>query len=119
MDVVVTVSPSPNLINHVSLDPFDIVHAFPSCSLPCPSFKCYDLSSIDSPAVLEWNEVDCSEFLGTFREYDPSLDLYSMHLMDMPEKIMLTIAFDYSIDFSKTFDKFRRALTIIPGFMFL
>jgi len=34
-------------------------------------------------------------------------------------KIILTIAFDYSTDFSKAFDKFRRALTVIPGFMFM
>ena len=36
----------------------------------------------------------------------------------MPEKIMLIIAFDYSDDFSKAFDKFRRALIDIPRFIF-
>ena len=33
-------------------------------------------------------------------------------------KIMLTTDFDFSTDFSKAIDKFRRALTIIPRFMF-
>jgi len=31
---------------------------------------------------------------------------------------VLVIAFDYSTDFSKAFDKFKRALAIIFGFMF-
>jgi len=35
----------------------------------------------------------------------------------MPGKIIFTIAFDHSTDFSKAFDKFRRALAITPTFM--
>jgi len=62
--------------------------------------------------------VDCSEFLGAFRGYDPSLDPYSPYLEDIPRKIMFTIAFDHSTDFSKASDKFKRALTITPKFMF-
>jgi len=31
---------------------------------------------------------------------------------------MFTISFDHSTDFSEAFDKFRRALTITPTFMF-
>ena len=68
--------------------------------------------------MLEGNEVDCSKSLGTFRGYDPSLDPYHLYLEDMPRKIMLIIAFDYSTDFSKEFDKFRRALIDIPRFIF-
>ena len=62
--------------------------------------------------------VDCSESLGTFRGYDPSLDPYSLYLEDMPGKIIFPIAFNHSTDFSKAFDKFRRALTIISAFLF-
>jgi len=58
------------------------------------------------------------ESLGTFREYNPSLDPYNLYLGNMPRKIILTIAFDHSKDFSQVFDKFRRALTIISEFMF-
>jgi len=36
----------------------------------------------------------------------------------MLEKIMLLSAFDFSTDFSKAFDKFKRALVIIPRCMF-
>ena len=37
----------------------------------------------------------------------------------MPDKIMLTVAFDYYSSFSKVCDKFRRALIVILGFMFV
>jgi len=58
--------------------------------------------------------VDSLESLYTFRGYHSSLDPYSLYLENVLEKIMLTITFDYSTDFSKAFDKFRRTLTIIP-----
>ena len=35
----------------------------------------------------------------------------------MPGKIIFSIAFNHSTDFSKASDKFRRALTITPIFM--
>ena len=56
--------------------------------------------------------------LGTFRGYDPSLDPYSLYLRNVLAENMLTIAFDYSTDFSKVFDKFRRVLIIISRFIF-
>jgi len=118
VDVVVAVSLSPDLVDHVSPDAINIFHASPSCSLPSHSFGCCDLSPIDSHAVPEGNEDDYSESPYTFRGYDPSLNPYSLYLEDMPRKNMLAIAFDYFIDFSKAFDKFKRALTIIPRFMF-
>ena len=68
--------------------------------------------------LLKGNEVDCVEFLGNFRGYDTSLDPYSFYLGNLPMKILYTIAFDHSHDFSKSFDKLRRALTIISSFMF-
>jgi len=55
--------------------------------------------------------------LGTFRGYDPSFDPYSSYLGSMPVKIMLTTKFNFFTDFSKAFDKFRRALTIISAFL--
>ena len=57
---------------------------------------------------------DCAKSLGTFRGSDPSLDPYSLYLGND----ILTIAFDYSTNFSKAFDKFRRALTVIFAFLF-
>ena len=73
---------------------------------------------VDYDDMLERNVVDCLESLGTFRVYDPSLDPYIVYLETMPAKMMLTFAFDHSKDFSRAFDKFRRALTIISRFMF-
>jgi len=118
VDVVVAVSSSPDCVDLVSPDPLDIFHASLLCSLPSSSLECCDLSSIDSHVVLEENEVDCSKSLGTFRGYDPSLNLYRLYLEDMPGKIMLIIAFDCFADFSKAFDKFSRALIDIPRFIF-
>ena len=106
MDAVAIVSSSPDLTDHVSLNPLAISRAS-SCSLPSPSPQYCDLSSIDSLAVLKGNVVDCSESLGTFRGYDPSLDPYSLYLEDRPRKIIFSMAFNHSTDFSKAFDKFR------------
>ena len=61
---------------------------------------------------------DCMESLGTFRGYDPSLDPYSLYLECMPLKTMFVTAFTCFTDFSKAFDKFKRALTIISAFLF-
>ena len=112
MDVVVAVSPSPDLIDHVSPDPLDISHVS-SCSLPSLSPEYCDLLPIDSLAVLKGNVVDCSESLTTFRGYDPFLDPCRLYLEGMPGEIALIIAFDYSADFSKAFDEFKRALTLL------
>ena len=116
VDAVAAVSSSPDLTDHVSLNPLDISPAS-SCSLPSPSPQYCDLSPIDSLAMLKGNVVDCFESLGAFRGYDPSLDPYSLYLEDMPRKIIFPFAFNHSADFSKAFDKFRRALTITPIFM--
>ena len=76
------------------------------------------MSFVNHHDVLKGNVVDCVELLGTFRRYDPYQDPYVLYLGNMPVKIMLTFAFDHSKDFSRAFDKFRRALTIISRFMF-
>ena len=68
--------------------------------------------------MLEENEVDYVEFLGTFRGYDPSLDSYGLYLVNIVAKIMGTIVFDHSHNFPKAFDKLRSAFTIISRFMF-
>ena len=62
--------------------------------------------------------LDCIESLGTFRGYNPSLDPCSLYLESMPLKIMLITAFNFFTDFSKAFDKFKRALMIIYAFLF-
>ena len=61
---------------------------------------------------------DCVKSLGTFRGHDPSLYPYRLYLGNVLTKNMLTVAFNYSTNFSKAFDKFRRALTIISRFIF-
>jgi len=68
--------------------------------------------------MLEGNKIYCMDSLGTFRGYDPSFDPYSLYLGNMPAKILFTIAFNHSTDFSKACDKFRRALSIISQFIF-
>ena len=43
MDVVIIVPASPNMVDNISLDPLDTLHAFPSCSLPSPPPECHNL----------------------------------------------------------------------------
>jgi len=118
VDAVATILTSPDLIDDVSPDPLDTFHVFSLGSLPSPSPKCRNMSLVNHHDVLKTNVVDCVEPLGTFRGYDPSLDPYSLYLGSMPAKIMLPFAFDHSNDFSRAFDKFRRALTIMSRFLF-
>lgn len=118
VDVVAARPISPNLVDNISTNPLDTFHFSSSCSPPSSSPKCCDMLLIDSHVIRKGNKVDCSESPGTFKGYDPSLDPYSLYLKDLPEKIMLTITFDYSTDFSKAFDKFTRAVAVIPRFMF-
>ena len=91
MDVVITVPASPDMVDNISPNPLD---------------------------VFKRNVDDCAESLGTFRGYDPFHDPYSLYLGNMPAKIILTTAFDHSKDFSKAFDKFKRALTTVSEFIF-
>jgi len=69
-------------------------------------------------SMLERNETDCMDFLGTFKGYEPSLDPYSLYLENMLAKILFTTAFYHSTDFSKACDKFKRELIIISQFIF-
>jgi len=59
------------------------------------------MSLVNYHDVLEGNVDDCVESLCTFRGYDPALDHYSFYLGNVPTKNMLTIVFDYFIDFLK------------------
>jgi len=118
VDVVITVPASFDMVDDMSPDPLDIFHASPLCSLPSPSLECHHLLLVEYHVMLEGNEINCMASLGTVRGYDPSLDPYSLYLGGMPMKIMLTTAFHFFTDFSKAFDKFRRALTIISAFQF-
>jgi len=117
VNVVAAGSASSDLVNNISPNPLDTLHAFSSCSRPFLSLEDHNVSFVDHHDILEGNVVDYLESLGTFREYDPSLYPYNLYLETMPMKMMLTTIFDYSADFS-AFDKFTRALTAIPQFMF-
>jgi len=61
--------------------------------------------------------------LGNFGSYNRSLDPFQAYLVDLPRKIMRTTFFNHSFDFSKSSDKFKRALniidTIVPMFSYL
>ena len=84
MKVVVTISFSPNLVNHVSPNLLDIFHAIPPCSLASPFLECHNLSPINSNVVLKRNVVDYVVSLGTFRRHDPSLNPCTLYLENMP-----------------------------------
>jgi len=118
VDAKVAVTASLDLVENISMDPFDILHASSSGSPPSPSPECHNLSLVEYHVMLEGKEVDCIKSLVTFRGYDPSLDPYNLYLGNMPAKILFTIAFNHSMNFSKACDKFRRALTIISQFIF-
>ena len=83
VDVVVTISPNPDHVDHVSLFPLVFSMLFLSCSLLSLSLECCNLAPIDSHIMLEGYGADCFKSLGIFRGYDSSLDHYSLHLQDM------------------------------------
>ena len=118
MDVVFAGQTSHDFVENISPHPLDTFHASSSCSRPSPSPEYCDILLIDSHAILEGNEVDCSETLDTFRGYNPSLDPYNLYLEHSPRKIVLILAFDYCTDFSNALDKFRGALIIMRAFIF-
>jgi len=118
VDVVVVEPTTPDVIAHVSPDHVDLPHVFPLPSLPSPFLECRSLIAIDFHDALKEKVSDCMDSPGTFRGYDTSLDPYSLYRGSMPAKIMLTIVFRFFTDFSKAFDKFKRALTIISAFLF-
>ena len=118
MDVMVTVPTSHVSIDIISLDPLAASYVSSSCSPPSPSLKCHYMSIVNHHDMLERNVFDYMQPLGTFRGCDLFLDPYNLYLGNMPMKIVFTIAFNHSTDFSKACDKFRRALTIILCFMF-
>ena len=101
MDVVITMPTSSVMVDDVSPDPLDALHASPSCSLPYLPPKHYNLSLVPCHDMLEGNEIDYMDSLGTFRGCDPSLDPYGLYLGSMPAKIMLTIEFNFFSDFSR------------------
>jgi len=118
VDVVITVSTSYVMVDDASLAPLDTPHASPLCSLPSPSPECHNLLSNVFHDMLQGDVFDCLDSLGTFRGYKPSLNPHSLYLESMPLKIIFITAFTSFTDFSKAFDKFRRALTIPFAFLF-
>jgi len=118
VDVVITVPASFDMVDNISPDPLETFHVSPSCSLPSHSHECHNLLLAEYHVIREGNEIDCMDSLGTFKGYDPSLDPYNLYPGNMPAKILFTTVFNFFTNFSKAFDKFRRALTIIPAFLF-
>jgi len=118
VNVAVVESTSPDFITDVSPDHVDMLHVSSLPSLPSPSLECDNLSITNFHDVLNRKVSGCMDSLGTFKGYNPSLEPYSLYLESMTLKIMLITAFNFFTDFSKAFDKFRRALTIIPSFLF-
>ena len=57
--------------------------------------------------------------LGTFGGYNPSFDPFHAYLVKFPRKLMWTTFFNHSFDFSKAFDKVKRALDIIDTIVLL
>ena len=119
VDAVATIPSNLDLVDNIYPNALDTFYVFSSNSLPSASPECRNMSLVNHHDVLKGNVVNCVKLLGTFRRYDPCQDPYIPYLGNMPVKIMLTFAFDHSKDFSKAFDKFRRALTIIRLFMFV
>ena len=76
------------------------------------------MPSVDFHDALNGKVSDCIESLGTFGGYNPSLDPYSLYLESMPLKILFITSYTFFTDFSKAFDKFRRALVTISAFLF-
>ena len=50
--------------------------------------------------------------LDYFIGYDPSVNLYSLYLKDLPTKVMWTIFFSSSYDFCKDLDQIKRTIVI-------
>jgi len=118
VDIAITVPTSSDMVDDISPDPLDTFHVSSLTSVPSPSLECHNLSITDYHDVLKGKVSDCIKSLGTFRRYNPFLDPYSLYLESMPLKIMFITTFTSFIDFSKAFDKFRRALVIISAFLF-
>ena len=56
--------------------------------------------------------MDNFVFLGFLRGYDPSIKPYCVCLGDLPRKVMLTMLFNPSYDFSKIVDKVKEILIL-------
>jgi len=117
VDVMVAVPTSRVAIDIISPNPLASSHVSSSCSPPSPSPKYHYMSIVNDHDMLEGNVFDFMQPVCTFRGYDPFLDPYNLYLGNMHAKILFTIAFNHSTDFSKACDKFKRALTIILRFM--
>ena len=113
MDVVVVEPTTLDVIAHISSDHVDMPYVSRLPSLPSNSAECHDLIAIDYHDALKGKVSDCIRSLGTFKGYNPSLDLFHDYLLDMPRKILWTTLFDHSSDFLKAYDTIMRVLTVI------
>jgi len=63
--------------------------------------------------MLKGKVFDVLGSLGTFESCSPSVDPFYDYLVSLPRKILWTTFFSYSFDFSKAYDKLKRALTFV------
>ena len=70
------------------------------------------MRSLDSKFSMLSGNVDDYMSLGCFRGYDPSIDPGYICLEDLPRKVMWTMLFTPSYDFSKAIDKVNRILLL-------
>jgi len=125
--------PSPDFNNIVLPNPLDHSYVSPICSEPSFSLE-YSLDMpIENPKICDSNvdlghevkmfnmlggNIDNFLSLGYFCGYEPSLDPYSMHLMDKLRKIMWNTFLDSCFDFSIGFALLKRALTFVVVIIF-
>jgi len=75
VDEEVIITTSLDVFENIFPDLLDTFHASPSCSLASPSPKCHNLLLAEYHVMLEGNEIDCMDSLGTFRGVTPPLIL--------------------------------------------
>jgi len=71
-----------------------------------------DLGYEDNMFNMLGGNIDDYVSLDYFRGYDPSIDPYCLHLEDLFRKVLLTMFFNHSYDFSMGFDKVKRILIV-------
>jgi len=91
-----------------------IEHTDPICN------EALDLTPVSSPLLptTPSHLRAYHESVGDIRGYNPSFAPYSAYLEDMPQKILWSIFFDHTFDFSMAFDEFKRPLILFaPSFL--
>ena len=128
-------SPSPELIDPIAHTSCESSLAPCTCSLPShsleyPLVKPTDDYITNNPTDdvglvdIEKEQVEgrangFDRSIGNYRRYNRFINSYYFYVEDMPKSIVLSSLPYYSIDYSKAFDKLKRALCIIIVFVFM